>query len=206
MAVEAVLLRRGQEDSAAAALTASHANYPAFTAVFPDRARRLRALRPFFRVTVHDAIPFGSVHAAVDGPVVQAVAVWLPPGAFPWSRGRKARSLPAMLRVLAAYPRAFPAFTRYGANAERRHPRDEPHWYLEVLGVRPEFQRRGLGSLLIRPVVARADEQGVACFLETSDRANVAYYEQFGFSVVDDRLQLIPDGPAHVSMRRPPAG
>lgn len=201
--MELVVLRPGQERAAADALTASHADYPAFRHVFSDAGRRRRALHPFFQATVRDGIPFGAVHAAVDGPVVAGVAVWLPPGAFPWSAARKAKATPAFLRVLAADPRSFSTFTRYGANAERAHPQDEPHWYLEVLGIRPEHQRRGIGGRLMAPALERADEEGVAAFLETSDPANVPYYERFGFSVVEE-VGLVPGGPPHVAMRRPP--
>ena len=196
------VLRKAQVDGAAAALTASHADYPAFCHVFPDRRRRARALASFFRATVRDAIPFGAVHAAVDGRQVLAVAVWLPPGAFPWSALRKARATPSFMRVLAADPSAFGTFVRYGANAERAHPR-EPHWYLEVLGVRPGSQRQGLGTRLIQPVLGQADADRRSCLLETSDRANVPYYERFGFSVINDDLALVPNGPTHVVMRRP---
>ncbi|MDQ4131885.1 MAG: GNAT family N-acetyltransferase [Actinomycetota bacterium] len=202
---EIVVLDRGQESSAAAALTASHGDYPAFRHVFPDARRRRRALRPFFQATVRDAIPFGAVQAAVDGPTVLAVAVWLPPGAFPWSASRKARATPAFVQVLAADPASFRRFSRYGANAERAHPR-EPHWYLEVLGVHPGHQRRGFGGRLVQPGLDRADQDGVPCYLETSDRANVAFYERFGFTVVEEELQLVPGGPTHVAMRRQPGG
>ena len=71
-----------------------------------------------------------------------------------------------------------------------------------VLGVRPGSQREGLGTRLIQPVLDRADADGDPCFLETSDRANVPYYERFGFSVIDDDLHLVPNGPSHVAMRR----
>ncbi len=195
-------LKPGQEEAAAEALAASHADYPAFRAVFPDPQRRARALPPFFASALRDAIPFGSVLADLDGPRVLGVAAWLPPGAFPWSPARKLRAVPALLKVLAAGPRCYPAFLRYGANAERAHPRD-PHWYLVVLGIRPEAQRRGIGSRLVAPVLARADREGVDCYLETSDPANVAFYERFGFSVVDGALPLVPGGPTHVAMRRP---
>ncbi len=190
-----------QIEAAAAALVRSHADYPAFRHVFPDPATRERALHPFFAATVRDALSFGEVLGALDGTTVLAVAVWLPPAAFPWSVGRKLRSLPAFMRVLAADPRSFRTFMGYGANAEHAHPEDS-HWYLVVLGVRPDAQRRGLGSKLIEPVLRRADRDGVGCYLETSDRANVAYYERFGFKVVDDALALVPNGPTHVAMRR----
>lgn len=198
-----VVLRSGQEGSAAAAIAAGHSDYPAFRHVFPDPRRRARALRPFFEATVRDAIPFGWVLAATDGSRLAAVAVWLPPGAFPWTAWRKARATGAFLRVLLADPRAFPTFIRYGANAERAHP-GEPHWYLVVLSVRPDSQRRGLGSRLVEPALDQADRSHLPCYLETSDPANVAFYERFGFEIVHPALVLVPGGPTHVAMRRPP--
>lgn len=105
-----------------AALVASHAEYPAFYHVFPDARRRARALGAFFRATVRDAVPFGAVQAAVEDRGVLGVAVWLPPGTFPWSALRKARATPSFMRVLAAYPSAFGTVVRYGSNAERAHP------------------------------------------------------------------------------------
>ena len=113
--------------------------------------------------------------------------------------------MPYLLRVLAADPRNFPKFMRYGTNAERAHPADR-HWYLVVAGVRPEAQRQGLGSRLMRQELATADSDGIPVYLETANRANVAYYERFGFTVIDQALELVPGGPAHVAMRRPVGG
>lgn len=199
------VLPPGLEWAAAAALAASHADYPSFRRVFPSPARRGRALRPFFAATVRDAMQFGVVRAAWQEPEVLAVAVWLPPGAFPWTAWRKLRAMPYLLRVLTADPGNFPKFMRYGTNAERAHPADR-HWYLVVAGVRPEAQRQGLGSRLMRQELATADSDGVLVYLETADRANVAYYERFGFTVIDQALELVPGGPAHVAMRRPVGG
>jgi ribosomal protein S18 acetylase RimI-like enzyme len=192
--------------AAADALAASHAGYPGFRAVFPDPARRARALPAFFRATVADAVRFGAVRAvAAEGERLASVAVWLPPGAFPWSAGRKARATPAFLRVLAADPANFGRFVRYGTAAERAHQGMATYWYLVVLGVRPEAQRQGHGTALIEPVLARADRDGVDCRLETADPANVAYYRRFGFEVADPALRLVPGGPTHTSMHRPAA-
>jgi ribosomal protein S18 acetylase RimI-like enzyme len=198
------VLQRDHEESAARALVASHSDYPAFRHVFPDSLRRQRALFPFFLATVHDAVPFGAVYGALKGQEVLGVAVWLPPGAFPWSLGRKIRVVPTLLRVFAAYPRGFGTFVAYGANAEREHPSD-PHWYLEVLGIRPEVQRTGLGTLLMAPVLELADREGLSVVLETSDPDNVNYYRRFGFVVESEAVQLVPGGPPHVSMARRPS-
>jgi ribosomal protein S18 acetylase RimI-like enzyme len=199
----AVSLRRGQHRQAADVLVASHANYPAFRHVFPDSRRRPRALRPFFEATLRDAIPFGSVYADTDSGAMAAVAVWLPPGAFPWTAARQARAAPALTRTMIAAPRSFPAFMRLGSNAVRAHP-IEQHWYLVVLGVRPSHQGHGHGSRLVAAGLQHADRDGTACYLETSDPTNVAFYQRFDFTVVDHALALVPGGPTHIAMRRPP--
>jgi ribosomal protein S18 acetylase RimI-like enzyme len=204
----ATRLRRGQHRQAADTLVASHANYPAFRHVFPDPRRRTRALRPFFAATVRDAIPFGGVYAttgtdaATGIDVMAAVAVWLPPGAFPWTAARKARAAPTLMRTMIAAPGSFSTFTRLGSNASRAHP-VEPHWYLVVLGVHPDHQGHGHGSRLVVAGLQHADRDGTASYLETSDPANVGFYQRFGFTVVDHALHLVPNGPTHVAMRRP---
>lgn len=90
------------------------------------------------------------------------------------------------------------ALRRNCANVKRVHA-TERHRYLVVAGVRPAAQRRWLGSLLMQQGLTR--QIGIAClYLETADPANVAYYERFGFSVIDHALELVPGGPAHVAM------
>lgn len=198
------VLPPGREPAAAEVLVASHADYPSFRRVFPDPDRRRRALRPFFTATVRDATRFGIVRTASRESRLVAVNVWLPPGAFPWSTSRKLLATPYLLRVLLADPRRFGTFMRYGANAEHAHPTDR-HWYLVVAGVHPDAQRQGLGSRLMQLQLDAADDDGAAVHLETADRANVVYYERFGFTVTNDSVELVPGGPTHVAMRRPPS-
>jgi hypothetical protein len=118
-----VQLRRDQLPAVGEVLSQSHAEYPAFRHTFPDPRRRRRALRRMFNGIVRDALRFRSVYAAEtpDGHV-QAVAIWLPPGRFPWSAWRQLRGAGWLLGVLLAAPRSFPAFVRTGMNAARLHP------------------------------------------------------------------------------------
>jgi GNAT superfamily N-acetyltransferase len=201
--VEIVPLGRERLGEVGAVFAASHREYPTFRHVFPDPRRRAVALRAFFTATVRDALTAGRVEAAVAGGRLLGVAIWLPPGAFPWSAARQLKSAPAMLRVLAAAPGAFPTFMRYGANAARLHPRDR-HWNLETMGLHPDAQGRGIGSRLIAPGLARADRDRLPCYLTTGRRENLRFYERFGFVVEHDALQLVPGGPTSWGMRRAP--
>jgi ribosomal protein S18 acetylase RimI-like enzyme len=58
------------------------------------------------------------------------------------------------------------------------------HRHLNVIGVLPEFQGKGVGSKMLEDFCRRADEQGKACYLETDTEAARRLYERFGFHVV----------------------
>lgn len=184
-------------------LAASHAEYPAFRHLFPAQPQRQRVLGPFMTATARDAARYGRCCVATEQGKVLAVALWMPPGAWPLSPLRKLRMAPALLRVIAAAGRRAAAWARTGSALEE-HAAEERAWYLEAMGVRPEAQRHGLGRRLLVPILAEADAQAVPCRLHTSDEANVAYYERFGFSVSEPLRPVFPGGPAYLAMRRDP--
>lgn len=109
----------------------------------------------------------------------EAVAIWAAPKRF---------RIPAR-RMLRHLPRAFAALGPSGfarmlsmTDVEKLHPR-EPHYYLAVLGTDPKHQGKGLGSAVLKPTMARADSEGVACYLESSKEENLAFYHRHGFEV-----------------------
>ncbi|KAF2483301.1 acyl-CoA N-acyltransferase [Neohortaea acidophila] len=57
---------------------------------------------------------------------------------------------------------------------------DRPFWKLDVLGVLPEYQGRGIGKLLIQYGIDRADEQGIEAYLDASPKG-APVYERVGF-------------------------
>jgi GNAT superfamily N-acetyltransferase len=102
-------------------------------------------------------------------------------------------------------PEAFQRLMVMKSHFDDLRQRDaaEPHWYLWVLGVDPPRQGQGVGSALLQPVLARADGEGLPCYLETQKERNVPFYQKHGFEVVveDD----LPDGGLHSwTMKRPP--
>jgi ribosomal protein S18 acetylase RimI-like enzyme len=184
-------------------LAASHADYPSFTHLFPDPPRRRRVLRPFMSAAARDAALHARAMAASDDNGIVGVALWMPPGTFPLSLWRKARMAPALLRAALSARGAFPAFARVGATLEKVHPRDSS-WYLQAMGVHPRAQRRGVGRRLLSPTLALADEAGLPCHLHTSDPANIAYYERFGFEVSQPAIEVFAHRPHYIGMTRSP--
>ena len=61
-----------------------------------------------------------------------------------------------------------------------------PHWYLGMVGTRPERQGQGLGQALLAVGTDQADAEGLPCYLETGTEANVAFYSKRGFEVTGE--------------------
>jgi ribosomal protein S18 acetylase RimI-like enzyme len=73
------------------------------------------------------------------------------------------------------------------------HP-TESHWYLGCLGTHPDWQRRGMASAVLAPVLGTCDDDGLPAYLETQRESNVPFYRRHGFEVVGTK-QLADGGP-----------
>ena len=62
------------------------------------------------------------------------------------------------------------------------HPKT-PYYFLWFLGVEPLEQNKGIGSKLLREVIADAVSKGRPIYLETFTLKNIPWYEKFGFAV-----------------------
>lgn len=60
---------------------------------------------------------------------------------------------------------------------------DEDHWYLQMVGTHPDWQRRGTARALIGRGLEWARRDGLGVYLETETVENVAYYRHLGFEV-----------------------
>jgi ribosomal protein S18 acetylase RimI-like enzyme len=58
-----------------------------------------------------------------------------------------------------------------------------PHWYLNLLGVRPDRKGQGLARAVCQPTFDAADRDRLRCYLETQDPVNVDIYRRLGFEV-----------------------
>ncbi len=108
--------------------------------------------------------------------------------------------------------RVFPSSLRSGFLNKRglqlnnamhkAHPR-EPHYYLEVLGTRPDREGRGGGSAVMEAMAERCDRDGVAAYLENSNPRNEPFYRRHGFEPIP-AFGLPAGCPALVPMWRQP--
>ncbi len=226
MATTAAIVRLETEQfrAARAALAAAFFDYEVMVYSAPEAGRRAAGVAAVYGAFVRDALRFGEVFAAGDARArgidtasgvgtadgtgethgVAGVACWLPPGRTTITLVRQARAgmweLPWRFGV-----RGFSRLLAYDATAARLHHAHAagPHWYLSALGVEPRRQGQGIGGALMQPILARADAQGLPCYLETHRPRNVQLYQRHGFEICCHTE--VPGHPVPVwAMLRPP--
>ena len=79
-------------------------------------------------------------------------------------------------------------FNEYDQFCLKKHKESikEPHQYIILLGVNPEFQGQGYGKKLLLSVLQAAEKKGEPCYLETHTYENVSIYRKFGFEIVSE--------------------
>jgi GNAT superfamily N-acetyltransferase len=173
-----------QIPAAAATLARAFHDDPLMGYTIPDPAERARLLPAVYAPMIRFGFLTGEVYAAADADSLDGVALWLPPNAK-WTRENiEASGMHLLAAVIGddAYQRYREVVGREWLARER--DMTEACWYLLLLGVEPGSQRRGLGGALMRPIVERADAERLACYLETENQRNVAFYMKQGFDMI----------------------
>jgi GNAT superfamily N-acetyltransferase len=183
----------------AAALAQAFDDDPQFVWIVPDASRRPAILERGFELWLR-RIWFAQDQSYTTDGVVGA-AVWERPGQWKTPISKQLTMAPAMTRIFGRYlPRIMRAITAVESN----HP-EEPHYYLPFVGVVPDWQGRGIGAALMRPMLDRCDDESMPAYLEASTPRNRALYERHGFAVTEE-FHLAKGSPPLWRMWRRPAG
>jgi len=147
---------------------------PTWSWAFPDPAHRSL----LWNMSVKGAVRHSWVFKT-DG--FEAVSVWIPPDAEEFTKEDEA-DLPNMLKKLVGEraPDVEELFNRFGSS----HPRNEPHYYLSLLGTKTSQRGNGIGMALLRENLARIDALHMPAYLESSNPINNHRYESVGFKPV----------------------
>lgn len=114
---------------------------------------------------------------------IAGAAVAYPPSPKP--PGLLSRIL-AGLGAATVGPTATMRYVAYEREIRKMRPQ-QPHWYLFFLGVTPSFHGQGIGTKFVRHICRLADADGVDCYLETSVPAQVRFYGEHGFELLEQR-------------------
>ena len=202
-----VQLQQSQILDAATVAAKAFVDDPVFTYVISDdREFRLQSLTWLMRNVVAYSTRYNHVYTTQ---YLEGIAAWLPPGKL----SHNLLELLKMAWELQLY--ALPSKIRWSrlgrcltllSAVDQAHQQDIgncPHWYLGIMVVDPTYQGRGVGGRLLQPILQRASNEGVVCYLVTFTEQAVRFYQKHGFEIV--QLQkTAPDAPPFWTMKRKP--
>lgn len=170
---------------------------PLMNWVVQQDEKRSWRIRCLLEMTLrYETFPHGHVYTTAG---VVGGALWAPPSRWKQPLWRELLHLPRAASAIGL--RRLPRVLHGLSLLDEKHPK-MPRWYLSVLGVLPEYQGRGLGSMLMGPVLERADDARQPAYLESSKERNVPLYERHGFRVTE--VIELPGGPPVWLMWREP--
>ena len=151
------------------------------TFTIADAEQRRRALERFFRPVLLGLHNRGMIYGAYrDGVLVGICGIARPDFCQPTTFEK--------LRVLSAvlFRNPFGVALRVQNWTDAWAHRDPAghHWHLGPVAIEPSVQRQGIGGALLTAFCAYMDAYGAVAYLETDRRANVRFYQRFGFAVI----------------------
>jgi GNAT superfamily N-acetyltransferase len=162
--------------SIVATLTGAFDADPLWRWAFPDPGRRAEQFETWFGFFVESALPNGWVWISGSG---EATSVWTPPGKSELSAEAKAKVQPFLAAELGAHSESV---LQLMEQFEAVSPSDQDFYYLSFLGTHPEHRGHGIGMSLLEANLAQVDAESMPAYLESSNPANNARYEQLGFN------------------------
>lgn len=164
---------------AAETLSRAFFSDPLWVFVFPEPRKRKRNLSTIFRFMLRYGCRYGNV---VLDEAASAVAIWFP----------SSHAQPNLFTALILGAISLPLKLHFNAlsllikieriqNRIRRRLVPHPHYYLSLLGVAPEKQKTGIGSLLVHQVLTNIASFRLPVYLETVNKNNLRFYQRLGF-------------------------
>ncbi|MDD5568701.1 MAG: GNAT family N-acetyltransferase [Candidatus Omnitrophica bacterium] len=172
-------------DSAAEVFVRSFQNDPFAVFLAGNEPQRGEIMFLFFKFMLRYAFFYGEAYAT--SPHFEGAAVWLP--------SRYAKMTPELINkaggeVLCSKPESdfIERMRSLNELVDAKHEQHIliPHWYLAFIGIVPDFQGAGFAGKLIKPMLERFSADGLPCYLETNNARNVAFYEHYGFRLLEE--------------------
>jgi GNAT superfamily N-acetyltransferase len=176
-----------QIEEASHVLARAFYNDPLQCYTFPDPKERAKLSPAHFAAIVRYGKLAGEIWCTEGA--LHGVVIWGSPGRQPNEEWLEQSGLNALPTVIGSS--AYARFSEVIDHVDALHSHNvtRPHWYAMVIGVDPSAQGQGIGSALLQPVMARADEAGIPCYLETCQPRNLPFYRKQGFKVLVEGVE-----------------
>ncbi|HHP7245281.1 MAG TPA: GNAT family N-acetyltransferase [Elainellaceae cyanobacterium] len=180
-----------QDQALAAAVLAFSAD-PVARWMYPNTRQYLTYFPCFVEIFGGKAFEHNTVYLIHDD---AGAAFWFPPNVEPDSEPLIALLDHSVMESIQGD--LFSVLEQMG----HYHPH-EPHWYLAILGVDPAQHGKGYGSALMQHGLLQCDRHHMPAYLESSNPANLSFYERHGFEVLGT-IQVGASPPIFPMLRHP---
>ncbi len=195
-------VRRRDIKKAVEVLTKAFDRDPLTQFMFPNDETRQNRSSHYFKFIISYGLKFGEVYA--PSPKIEGLAIWYLSDKYEMTMMKQLRAggMRLFMKLKKETIRRMLPLGRFSGEMHRKYGHFR-HWYLSPIGVDPEYQGKGLGSLMIRTMLSRIDDEKLPCLLETQNPTNVEIYKRFGFEVVAKDMIPDTDIPHWVMVRQP---
>ncbi|MDJ0588835.1 MAG: GNAT family N-acetyltransferase [Pleurocapsa sp. MO_226.B13] len=183
-----VRLERSQIELASTIAAKAFADDPVFGYLTPEaRQSRLKALTWLATNTLKYCYDCGHIYTTPD---LKGIAAWLPPEKSSFTAIQELQLILRLRLYLLPFKCGWNKLGRWLSFlkvSEDYHERDmqtQPHWYLALMFVNPSYQSQGIGSALLKPILDRASDEKLPCYLVTFTEPAVNFYQKNGFEMI----------------------
>ena len=168
----------------------------------PDHDQQ-QAYRDGFLRLVRFFFAHGEPYVATSAGEVAGVALWMPPHTMEQADEEAQEFGVSQLSDIFREPLG----RLYELDRKLRVIRDEnmraPHWFLALLNISPERRGQGVSNALLQPMLLRADEGRLPCYVETVLPDMMPFYERYGFEVLAQGVDPSSGAPWWALRREP---
>lgn len=159
--------------------------------VAPNPTDRARALPLHFATLLRFYQGLNTVYQTRN---LEGVCAWEPPCFDQPSNTPSDSIIPPALATELISALGKEAWERYLTiiscmEALRQREMPDPHWYLALLAIDPQHQRKGIGSALLQPLLRQADAENRPAYLWTDQPSSVPFYQCHGFEIMTSMIE-----------------
>ncbi len=183
-----MLLPKDKIEKASKVAARAFQDDPLYLEYYPDSIER--EIKNYIRCKnmILVGILSGEVYTTSEN--LEGIAVWNPYGIKDFIIGKQSKEIIRESRKIRREMFSDPVLAKKISNSMEIYSSLQnkyanfPHWYLTMIAVDPQHQKKGYASMLLKAKLKELDKQNLPCYLNAQSERNITLYENFGFKIV----------------------